>query len=88
MNVNVLHRWLKEYERSGRHQLEHSDPSSAVNLQLTSPAFIPVKLAPPAPEATEQAIKLELRKGAVSMTITWPARAATDLAHWSRAVLG
>jgi transposase-like protein len=88
MNVNVLHRWLKEYERSGLHQLEPNDPSSAVNLQLTSPAFVPVKFAAPAREATEQAIKLELRKGAVSMTITWPASAAGDLAHWTRTVLG
>ena len=91
MNVNVLHRWLKEHERSGRHQLEPNAPPSSVNLQLTAPAFIPVKLAPAAPtapEATEQAIKLELRKGAVTMTLIWPTSAAADLAQWSKAVLG
>jgi len=90
MNANVLHRWFKEHERSGRHQLKPNTPPSAVNLHLTSPAFIPVKLAPAAPVACvppDQAIKLELRKGAVSMIITWPTDAVDELAQWTRAIL-
>jgi len=31
--------------------------------------------------------KLELRKGALSMVVTWPLSATADLARWTAAVL-
>jgi transposase-like protein len=88
MNVNVLHRWLKEHEHDGRHRLIGPDPLGVAVITSPVPAFIPLKLPTGPREPTACDIKLELRKGAVSMTLTWPARAADDLAHWTRAVLG
>jgi transposase len=90
MNANVLHRWLKEHQQSGRHRLILS--SSAAQSLITSPpvpAFIAVKLpAPATPEpASPDLIKIELHKGAVSMILSWPTSAAADLAQWSRAIL-
>ena len=32
-------------------------------------------------------ITIELRKGAISMVVSWPVHAAADLASWSTAVL-
>jgi transposase len=90
MNANLLHRWLKEHQQSGRHQLAVS--SLAGQSLLTSPpvpAFIAVKLpatATPKP-ASKDLIKVELHKGAVSMTITWPTDAVDDLAQWTRVIL-
>ena len=49
-------------------------------------AFVPVAL--PAPScATPAEIRMELRRGATSMTITWPAAAAADCAAWMRELL-
>ena len=90
MNANVLHRWLKEHQQSGRHQ--RIVCSSAAQSLVTSPsvaAFIAVKLpatATPEPRSKDL-IKVELHKGAVSMILTWPASAAADLAQWTRVIL-
>ena len=49
-------------------------------------SFVPVEL--PAPACAPQAdIRMELRRGATSMTITWPAAAAGDCAAWMRELL-
>jgi hypothetical protein len=44
-------------------------------------------LPPVTPVHQEQEIKVELRKGALSMTVTWPLSAAADLASWAAALL-
>jgi transposase-like protein len=89
MNANVLHRWLKEHEQDARHQLVGLSSSAQSLTTSPVPAFIPIKLpmAAAAYEPTACEIKVELRKGAVSMIITWPASAAGDLAQWTAAIL-
>ena len=89
MNANVLHRWLKEHEQDARHRLVSLSSSGESVTTSPVPAFIPIKLptAAQAPEPTASEIKVELRKGAVSMIITWPTSAADDLAQWTRAIL-
>jgi transposase-like protein len=84
MNANVLHRWLKEHQRGGCHQLVHADMRTISGTPSNAPLFIPLEL-PPAPKAQE--IKVELRKGALSMVVTWPLSAAADLASWTAAIL-
>jgi transposase len=49
-------------------------------------SFVPVAL--PAPTCAAPAdIRMELRRGATTMTITWPAAAAADCATWMRELL-
>ena len=84
MNANVLHRWLKEHDRSGCHTLA---ARSAPGIAPPSPAFIPLALPAPTPVSREQVIKVELRKGALSMVVTWPASAAAEFASWTAAIL-
>ena len=49
-------------------------------------SFVPLAL--PAPTCAAPAdIHMELRRGATSMTITWPAAAAADCAAWMRELL-
>ena len=87
MNANVLHRWLKEHQRSGRHQLAAHSPAAA--LEMTSPlaAFIPLQLPAAAPQPEVREIKVELRRGALSMVVTWPVSAAAECARWATALL-
>jgi transposase-like protein len=84
MNANVLHRWLKEHQRSGCHALAaRSAPGGAT----PSPTFIPLTLPAPTPAAREQEIKVELRKGVLSLVVTWPASAVAEFASWTAAIL-
>jgi hypothetical protein len=87
MNANVLHRWLKEHERNGCHQLVAASSSGSALATSPAPAFIALKLPTAMQEPTVCDIKVELRKGALSMIVTWPISAAVDLAHWTRAIL-
>ena len=72
MNANVLHRWLRE--RGGVMREDRS-------------TFIPVALPIATQQAGVQDFKVELRKGALAMTITWPISAAGEFAHWAASIL-
>ena len=87
MNANVLHRWLKEHALDGRHRLIRPDPLGVAVPSSPVPAFIPLKLPTTRHEPAACDIKVELRKGAVSMILTWPASAVDDFAQWTRAIL-
>ena len=86
MNANVLHRWIKEHARSGCHQITAA--AAAVTTYSPPPAFLAVELPAPAAQlAAPPVIRLELRKGALAMEITWPVAAAAQCAAWVREVL-
>ena len=87
MNANVLHRWLKEHERDGRHQLDGAKPPGAVVASASTPAFIPIQLPGVMHESRAYELKVELRKGALSMTVTWPISAVTDFTQWTKSIL-
>ena len=87
MNANVLHRWLKEHQRSGCHQLAEPGKRAIGGVQHQSPAFIPLALSHEPPTHTRHEIKIELRNGALSMVVTWPVSATADLASWTAALL-
>ena len=86
MNANVLHRWLKEHQRNGCHRLLAQPGSKSrlaefVSIPLTTP------MPTPADHGQSQEIRIELRKGALTLVLTWPAQRAADLANWTAAVL-
>ena len=85
MNANVLHRWLKEHARSGCHQIALTESEGVAPTR--APQFLPVQLPAQATEHAPPVIKIELRKGALSMGITWPTTAAVDCAAWMRELL-
>ena len=87
MNANVLHRWLKEHAHDGRHQLTGSEPSCKMSTRSNAPAFIPVTLPAVLHEATGSELRVELRKGALSMTVTWPVSAVADFMQWTQPIL-
>ena len=87
MNANVLHRWLKEHERSGCHQLVANSCAGVLETTPSIPAFIPVQLSPATPQPEAQEIKIDLRKGALSMVVTWPVSSTAEFASWAAAIL-
>ena len=76
INANVVHRW-RQLAREGK-----------VQAPATTGEFIALPLAMPAASAATTAdIRVELHRGAVAMTVTWPASAAADFAVWTRELL-
>ena len=72
INANVVHKWRR---------LAH-----APSLDLQVPNFLPVAL--PAPScAPAPDIRIELRRGATSISLTWPVCAAEHCAAWMRDLL-
>ena len=80
MNANVLYRWLKQRGHAAQSQV-------CIDAGADLPSFIPVSLPMSRPEPVEREIKVEVRKGGLVMTITWPMSAASDFAQWSTAIL-
>jgi transposase len=76
INDNVVHGWRKLARESGTSTPDR--PSE----------FVPVTVAAsPMHRADARGIEVELRRGAVTMKITWPLSAAVDFAAWMRELL-
>jgi transposase len=72
INANVVHKWRRLAGSS-------SEPAAPA-------AFVPVSLPPPvAPPAAD--IRIELRRGATTVAVMWPAAAAAECAAWMRELL-
>lgn len=82
LNANLLRRWVAEHERFGHHDLGQESASTRVTKPAPPAAFVPVRLpGPPAPDAD---IRIELRRGAMAVNVSWPVGAAADCAAWLR----
>lgn len=89
MNANVLHRWLKESSKS-RPPIGRGAGIGATSVDMADhsvPSFIALPLLTKPAEPVEREIKVEVRKGGLVMTVTWPMSAASDFACWSASVL-
>lgn len=72
INANVVHKWRRE--------------AGGVLPALQTPAFVPVPL-PPAACAPAPDIRIELRRGATTVSVTWPLEAAEQCAVWMRELI-
>jgi transposase len=76
IGVNVVHGWRKLARGAG---------ATVVSRQT---AFVPIQLAAlAAPSTAERAIEVELRRGPLTMKLTWPLSAAAGFAAWTRELL-
>ena len=73
INANLVHRWRRQAndDAPGRRDLAEFVPLAVV--------------APPVMAASD--IRIELRRGACSVSIAWPTSAAADCAGWLRDLL-
>ena len=76
INTNVVHGWRKLAREAARVTVPRQQE------------FIPIRLPQPADQAEpERGIEVELRRGAMTMKITWPSSASADFAVWTRELL-
>lgn len=80
INANLLHTWRRE----ARDKAEAAAPLPPPPPH--APAFIAVAMAPsPAPVVGD--IRIELRRGATTVSVAWPLGAAGECAAWLREIL-
>lgn len=77
INANVVHRWRQLAREGGQ-------------ATATKPReFVAVAIAPQHAMQAQPCcdVQVELRRGAVTMKVTWPVSAAADFAAWTRDLL-
>ena len=77
INANVVHRW-RQLAREG-----------AADRPLSVGEFVPVSVSAVARSTPQDGadIRIELRRGATTMAITWPSAPASECAFWMRELL-
>jgi transposase len=79
INANLLRRWVRTAEMSPTGHAK--TPALAAPR---APSFLPMQL--PSSSAAP-GIRIELRRGATSIDVTWPAESAAECAAWMRELL-
>ena len=77
VNANLLRRWVREAEMRPA-----KTPTKAAAV---APTFLPVQLPEPAAPVGE--IRIDVRRGAATITVAWPMAAAAECASWMRELL-
>ena len=77
LNANVVYRWLREDAGVD------VDAGSRAVMGGRLGEFLAVQLPPPA-AAQSTVIRLELRRGASTVTVSWPLQGAGQCAAWLR----
>ena len=87
INANLLRRWVHEAEMRPSRDVVRADVGDAAKAQVPKTVFVPVSLPASAPAAQASDIRVELRRGPTTVTVTWPAGAAAECAAWMRELL-
>ena len=78
VNANLARRWVVEAQQRG----DMVGPRAAIGAVAS--AFVPLQLPVPAPAPD---IRIELRRGATTINVSWPCAVASQFALWIREVL-
>jgi transposase len=82
VNANLARRWVNEAER------RRSGSSAEVATRCDeSTTFVPLQLPPPVQVAAPADIRIELRRGATTISVSWPCAAAAQCVAWMRELL-
>jgi transposase len=87
VNANLLRRWVRDAEMKPLAAPASGTPSHQVRAPEHKALFVPVRLPTPSAPAAQPDIRIELRRGATAVTISWPAGAANECAAWMRELL-
>ena len=81
INSNLARRWVIAAERRGGGQSPALFPGAA------AATFIPVSVAQTVEGSSGAEIRIELRRGATTINVTWPSDRAAECAAWMRELL-
>jgi|SRR5215207_850241 len=91
LNDNLVHQWRRgrgaSPVRSAAATTVAEPAPEFVALSLPTPAPPPAPASSRAAAAAAETIRLELKRGALGVSVVWPISAATDCAAWLRELL-
>lgn len=79
INANLLRRWVLEAERGDNFALSKARQPAGQDAFIALPA--------PAKAADDALVQMEIRRGALSVSVQWPASAMPQCALWLRELL-
>jgi transposase len=85
LNANLVHKWRRGAARASQRSMSAAKLRAADDQRAT--VFVPLPLPAQPPMASTPDIRIELRRGATSIAVTWPATAAAECAAWMRELL-
>ena len=89
VNANLVHQWRRGRGFKAARMVPASPVSepAAQFVALSLPAPKPAPSPATATVGPAEAIRVELRRGALGVNVTWPISAAADCAGWLRELL-
>ena len=84
LNANLLRHWIIKHERAATTPAQVATSSNTASTDVKHD-FVPVTVAPE--RNRDDNIRVELRRGATTVTVVWPMSAAADCAAWLRELL-
>lgn len=84
INDNVVHRWrqLARQQQAARLAIADAQPSTKQPV-----AFVPLALPAPNEPETKTEVRLDIKRGAVTVGVAWPEKALDELAGFVRELL-
>jgi len=87
VNANLLRYWLRNAEMKPAARIAAVPVATPTSVATPpKPSFAPMILPAPTP-APPQDIRIELRRNATTVTVTWPTSATSECAAWIRELL-
>ena len=84
INDNVVHRWRQLVRRQGTTQ----SATAGAQPPVSQPAsFVPLALPAPDPPEVKAEVRLEIKRGAVTVGLAWPEHELSGLAGFVRELL-
>jgi transposase len=80
LNANLVHRWLRQEARA----VDAGAGGPAAQSTRPVAEFMPLQLPAPAVAGVSTDIRVELCRGASTITVSWPLQGARDCAVWLR----
>ena len=87
VNANLLRRWVTEVEMRPPVDDDSAQAAVTASRPATAPSFVPVSLPSPTTPTPPPDIRIELQRGATTVTVTWPTSVAGECAAWMRELL-
>lgn len=84
VNANLLRRWVCEAEARSSSARPKALPAPKPTGPIAPAGFVPMQLPPRSPASD---IRIELRRGATTVSVSWPTEASADCAAWMRELL-
>lgn len=83
LNANLVHKWLRN---SALSSAPHAAAVASVDAPREPAGFVELHVSTPVPAVVAPLpdIRIELRRGATTVNVSWPGQTASECAAWLR----